>query len=404
MALVTAPQRKLRFIPQQIVTHAEELAYLRGRLRASMASPALNIVSLHQLHERIEAHIQGLMVAGPDLLDMLAAWLEGDERDEVFAAACGLLRTRIPAFEVRVLDAFMAAGGARLTGIGDALGVVGSPHVDAALLGAVDRADALHAAHAALALANRRLIDAAHPRLASLLAEADTAIAVLAWRCVTLLDDAGSPQERPYNKAVRSEDATLREAALTAAAWHGEQWVLPALAQLAQREDMVGWRGLAAWGDERCVALMQTGLDAMIPPPQRAALAARWGHPSAIERTLEWMSEADPLMAASAGEAFSRMTGFEVEGRRESVPVAEDADVFAREFAEDVWLPDVAKARMFAEQHAARWDSGTRWCSGFDISAAIPSLAQTQISMQARWDFGVRAALAGTRVLQPPPA
>ncbi|MEC5386805.1 hypothetical protein VVD49_13805 [Uliginosibacterium sp. H3] len=404
MGSIRTPVRKLRFIPGQIATHAEELAYLRSRLRASLASPALTIVNIQDLQERCEAHVQGLVVAGPDLLSLVSASLEADDRDEVFAAAYGLLRTQIPAFAQRVIDAFMSASGNRLTGLADALGAVQETLSEAALLKVVEQGDARRAAHAGLALANRRCLYAGHPRLATLLGDEDTAIALLAWRVAALLDEPGAAHDRPYALAARSEDVALREAAFHAGAWHGESWVLPALAQLAQRGDLVGWRGLAALGDARCVPLLTSGLQEEIPLALRAPLAARWGHPVAIEHMLAQMRDADPVQAAAAGDAFTRMTGFDVEGRRETPPVAEDTDVFAREFAEDVWLPDIDKAQRFWTQHAERWQAGARWCRGFEITASLPSAAQQQISMQARWDFGARAALSGARIFAPPPA
>jgi len=277
MGAILTPTRKLRFMPEQIIVHAEELAYLRGRLRASLASPALTITNLQDLQERIEAHTQGLLVAGPDLLNLLSFWLDAEDRDEVFAVAFGLLRTQIPAFAQRVMDAFMAASGSRLSGLGDALGAVQEPVSEAALLKLVEQGAAVHAAQAALALANRRRLYAGHPRLVSLLGDENPAIALLAWRAVALVDEAGAAHDRPYAQAARSDAAALREAAFNAGAWHGESWVLPALAQLAQRGDLVGWRGLAALGDARCVPLLTSGLSEAdtIPAPLRAPLAAR---------------------------------------------------------------------------------------------------------------------------------
>ena len=72
-----------------------------------------------------------------------------------------------------------------------------------------------------------------------------------------------------------------------------------------------------------------------MPGPQRCALAARSGHPSAIEPLIELMSDPDALTAAAAGTAFTRITGLDIEARRQRLPTSADADDFEREFADE---------------------------------------------------------------------
>jgi hypothetical protein len=127
-------------------------------------------------------------------------------------------------------------------------------------------------------------------------------------------------------------------------------------------------------------------------------LLARFGHPSALNALLHWMAGDDIALAAAAGEAFTRMTGAEVRGKRQQVPVPDDADEFAREMAPDLWLPDVPKARALMERHGAEWAAGARWCNGLRLDGEVSRDLLTQLDLEARWEVAARAALAGRRV------
>ena len=92
MVAIAPLVRRYRFIPERITLHAEELAYLWQRRRASLRSPDITLPDFTYLQERIDAHLQGLLVAGAELAPMLDGFLHGDQRDEAFAAAWALLR------------------------------------------------------------------------------------------------------------------------------------------------------------------------------------------------------------------------------------------------------------------------------------------------------------------------
>ena len=87
MVAIAPLVRRYRFIPERITLHAEELAYLWQRRRASLRAPDITLPDFTYLQERIEAHLQGLLVAGDELATMLDGFLHGDQRDEAFAAA-----------------------------------------------------------------------------------------------------------------------------------------------------------------------------------------------------------------------------------------------------------------------------------------------------------------------------
>src|SRR5205085_213789 len=71
--------------------------------------------------KRIAAHVEGLLVGGAHLPDLLGDKLDGAEADAVFAAAYPLLRSRRPEAAKRVGQALPAAEGPKRQGLVAAL-------------------------------------------------------------------------------------------------------------------------------------------------------------------------------------------------------------------------------------------------------------------------------------------
>lgn len=401
MAAIAPLRRQRHYMPELVVSHAEELAYLWGRRRAAVYSETLTLRDLQHLHERIDAHLQGMLVAGRELPALLGDWLASDDRDEVFAIACALLRGGEPAQAAVVADAFRAAAGKRLDGLRDALGAAPQTHTEAALRSALAGDDPARAAAAAAALATQRRLAADDAALARLLQAEAPAVASLAWRALALIDAPAGAQP-PYREALRRPQTGLRGAVLAAASWRGEAWVAQAARQLAEAGDPAGPDFWAAIGDTAATPPWTTLLAAQAGP-RRCALLGRAGHPDGIELLITAMADTDPLTAAAAGTAFTRLTGLDVDAQRRTLPVSADADDFEREFAGDVWLPDAERARQLWTRHRERWSAGRRWSRGHEVSATLSSAAQATMDLAARWDFGMRAALAGARLMAPPP-
>lgn len=400
MVAIAPLVRRHRFIPERIVVHAEELAYLWQRRRASIRSPDITLPDFTYLQERIEAHLQGLLVAGAELAPMLDGFLHGSQRDEAFAAAWALLRSEQPDNARKVLEAFAAARGPVLDGFADALVTAPATHTAPTLQAALAHGSPAHAAAAALALGCHRQLDARSPRLASLLLDASPAVAPSAWRALLALDSQSGGVPLPFAAALREPSPALRQAVLDVAVWRGEPWVLDRVRQLAAGGDEtgLGWYAALCPADEQDAAL---ALFAGRPAPQRTALAARLGRPGAIRAVFDWMADPDPVLAAAAAEAWERLTGLSVEGERKALPAA-SADPLEQDFPTVVFLPDLAKARHHLATYGERWLAGGCWCRGFDLQTTMTSEAQHRIGLQARWDFAARAAQAGRWLLVPP--
>lgn len=400
MAVATA---RPRFIPELLTVHAEELAYLWGRRRRSATSAALTLRDLADVNERIEAHTQGLLVAGDALAAFSAPGFAASDRDEVFAAVYPLLRRNDAAAAKQVVTAFAEATAGRLAGLRDALSLVGIERTASAMQKLVDDPDPVRAASAAAVLASHKRLDPAPARLAALAGDANPAAATVAWQVIRLLASSAITIEQSYGNAIKGEHAAVRDAALGAAVWRGEFWAPGVIRRLAESGDPIGIGWLAAVGGPDAAPVLREIFAKPVPAASRARAAARLGHPALIDLVFDDMQSTDALTAASAGEAFMRLTGIDVQGKRTTVPPSDTADEFEREFAADVWLPDVARARAAWDQHNSRWQAGARWCRGCDISSRLAKDDRQRIDLEALTDFGARAALAGERVMPPPP-
>ncbi len=397
---------RARHITGLLQVHAEDLAFLWGQRREALGSRKHSLREFAELNERIEAHVQGLLVAAPPALDaMLQPQLAAPDRDEAFAAAFALLRLNESSAAHSVVVEFTRASGATLAGLRDALGF--APHALFAteMQTALDQAKPVTAVAAAVVLANHRLLDGPSPRLALLLGDADPAVCEWAWRAAAVADATakhGAPK-RQFKHALAHAAPAVRSAGWAAAAWSGQARAVPLLRQVAAGGDAVALHWLAVLGSDEDAPLLQKAALAMDDAAARCALLARFGHPSALNALLRWMDPANVPLAVAAGEAFTRITGADIRGQRSTLPVPADADEFTRDMAPDVWLPDAAKARGLMERHGAEWARGSRWCAGVQLDGQLTREVLATLDFEARWDAAARAALAGHRLSTPAP-
>ena len=397
---------RARHIADLLQVHLEDLAFLWGQRREALGSRKHTLREYAELNERIEAHLQGLLVAEPAaLVTWLRPQLIGDDRDEVFAAAYALLRLAEPASTHAVVVEFSRAAGPVLAGLRDALSFGPEALFAAEMQSALEQAKPITAVSAAVVLANHRLLDASSPRLARLLEDTDDAVCALAWRAATVADAAAplTAPKRPFHHALAHAAPAVRSAGWAAAAWSGQARAMPLLRQFAGRGEFPALHWLAVLGGPEDVPLLQKAALEISDGAARCALLARFGHPSALNALLLWMNDSDMALAVAAGEAFTRITGAEIRGQRKTLPVPEDADEFTREMAPEVWFPDVPKARALMERHGVEWAAGTRWCTGLRLDAEVSRDLLARLDLEVRWDVAARAALAGRPVSAPAP-
>jgi uncharacterized protein (TIGR02270 family) len=298
-------------LPSIITQHAEESAFLWLLRSRAVGAPHYKLEHLARLVNRLEAHIDGLRVAGEAGWELAVEQLGYEEAGEVFAAGVLALESRDPARINRVLEvAERAPETAR--GFVSALGWVEKPHLQGTV---------------------KDLLQSREPFLRRLGVAA----------CAVHRVDPGPALEQ----AIADPEPALRARALKAAGELGRADLLePLRARLGDDED-TSCRFWAAWsavlaGDRgrAVVALQRTGMVASpwqlraigLAPRVLAADAARdwlktlsedldqlralitavgvYGDPHYVPWLIKQM--ATPALARVAGEAFSMITGVDL--------------------------------------------------------------------------------------------
>lgn len=112
---------KLSYIPELVEHHYQELQFLWGQRELALKSPLYTLPKFLALEERIEAHVQGLLVAGVDLIQIVEQGLTSDDPSTSFAAAYALLRLENETATLAVIQAFSGAQGKQMHGLRQAL-------------------------------------------------------------------------------------------------------------------------------------------------------------------------------------------------------------------------------------------------------------------------------------------
>ena len=103
---------RLRYLPELVDQHLEDLAFLWGQRREALMSTEHTQRNWADLEERIEAHLQGLRVPPTAaLLTQLQPRLSVQDGDEAFALASALRCHRDRGATQAVLSAFVEARG-----------------------------------------------------------------------------------------------------------------------------------------------------------------------------------------------------------------------------------------------------------------------------------------------------
>lgn len=167
--------------------HFEELEFLWQQRQEALRSPEYTLPELAELEERIEAHVDGLVLAGEAAIPVLEAGLAGDDPLIVFSAAYPLLRLDRDDAAKLVMQTLQEAQGPQLDGLRQALCHGPLQRIERSLHEAVKSASAPVAAAAAEALAFHSLLDAQNTRIADFLADADPQVRSSGWRITALL-------------------------------------------------------------------------------------------------------------------------------------------------------------------------------------------------------------------------
>jgi uncharacterized protein (TIGR02270 family) len=390
----------LAFLPDLVEEHLDELGFLWGQRRTAVTSPKYLHRDVLKLEARIGAHLEGLLVPGEALVDFARFGLEGDDADAAFASAFALLAARVPGAADLVWTSFETATPARALGLAEALSWGPSDALLARLDGASDAGAPHVSLAAATVLAVRRRVPPSSRVRESWLASENADVRRAAWK---LAGSVGAAETRAlWERGLADPDADVKREARRAALWCRQRWVLDGAraAILRGREvDADEVLLVAATGDASdSPGVLAWATDGANGPSRFRPLGVL-GHPAALEPLLKAMGGLDLLASAYAGEAFSKITGEDVDsGRRTVVPPAGKtaADEFELEFLDEMPLPDERKAREAWEKRRTELAKGTRWCRGLDLSHGLPESAHDALDQESLWEARLRGILTGT--------
>lgn len=289
--------------------HTEEAAFL-GLLRTiAIHEPHYDLNHLTTLDNRIEAHLDGLRVAGPAGLDVLLQQLDPNAQGEIFAAAVLAFETANTAAMTRLAEHLRAhPDGARF--MAAALGWLEWPRVEPWVEKLTGSPEALFRCIGLAACGMHRRDPGA--ALIAGLAHADAAVVAQAART------AGELRRRDLLPAIRAHRLHADENARFWANWAtvqmGDEEALLPLRQFAEQPGPLQQRALPvllAWQPrETSVAWIRQ----LMPQAQQRRMVIQavglLGDPLSLPWLIQQMQ--DVPQARVAGEAFSLITGVDL--------------------------------------------------------------------------------------------
>jgi len=375
-----APEAKAQIIDDLLEVHFEELAFLWERRIEAICSPIYTLRAFRELDERIDAHTSGLLVGGKTGLPLLEQGLADKDPSNVFAAAYALLRLGDAEAANTVIDRFMEAEGDTLAGLRRALAHAPLNGTAEALQDAAAGAPPVRAVAACEILAFHGQLEVGSPRLKELIQDKSPSIRAAAWRVIGLLDSipeasmaASVTATRPYSAAIKDQDTRVRIAALGAAAWTRQKWLLEHCRSCAATECDEQLQALvlvAVLGDESDMVRMISAGRLNSLGPGRFRILGAYGHPNVVDQLLTALDDEDPFTSVAAGLAFTKITGVDIESDDVvTIPPKEeqDPDEIDEEFLDELVLPDPEKARAHWAEASSSYGQGSRWSRGVNL-------------------------------------
>ncbi len=171
--------------------HFEELQMLWELRQSALRDPDYTVVDVAELDERIEAHVDGLVLGGENAVPILEEGLGGDEPSMAFAAGYVTLRIGQQELADKMMDVFLEAQEGQLDGLRQALchgpvGLVGDPLTSAHETGPPEVAAA-----AAEVLAFHGQLRRESGRLAEFYAHENPSVRRTAWRITAMIGGDG---------------------------------------------------------------------------------------------------------------------------------------------------------------------------------------------------------------------
>jgi uncharacterized protein (TIGR02270 family) len=387
----------LNYIPDLVEEHYDELQFLWSRRRLALASPSYTEQQLSELEERIAGHADGLLALGDRLVEFVESALNGEEELPAFAAAFALVRRGDPDNLRRVLDALERAAGNKLRGLRDALAHPAAAPIAPQLTSLFLEASPPVGAAAGEALAFQGAIAPAARQLERFIRAEQPTTRASGWR-LTAYCGVSVPAEW-YDAGLNDDDREVKHAALVAAAWNRSPAFPSYCRALATTpapeavEPLTLYAAVALPEEYQVIGSIAAADEA---GPSRFRVVGAFAHPYFVDLLIKEMENPNPVAAASAGTAFYKMTGRNVESdRRVKVPAdgKPPTDDFEVEFQDDIFLPDPELAREHWHELAPRLARSSRICRGMDVSQPLSREQFGTLDMESRWEYCLRMRL-----------
>jgi hypothetical protein len=378
------------WIGDLLEAQVENLEVLWGQWMDGRRSNEWALWGIRRLEERIEAHVDALILAEDRTDALLLALLGQGFAASDLAAGYSLLKTGRPEMVDAAMTYFSDVDPTERDGITMALRLGPIDPLRQTLDSLASQDDDAMAAAAGLVLVSHGLPLPQPGRLAMWRRSEEPAVARDAWLATALLPRkhrAGTGFSE-YRPGLEQPNAELRDVAYFCGAVCGGDWVR-AHARDHAKDDAVAARWFAITGQPEDAPKFTELLGKTSSlGVERFDVAASFGHPSVVPTLLEAMGSEDPITAVAAGRAFSRMTGQDVESPQR-VALLEDPDDDP-DFADEAYLPDAARARAWWDGNRGRITAGTRWLGGVDLGV-LNAVLGDDIDMQTRFEHRVRS-------------
>ena len=358
-------------IAEIVSQHAEEAAFLWLLRSNAISQPHYALKDLAKLDDRVEAHLDGLRVAGDAGWELCKAGLAHEENGEVFAAVVMAFESGIEPRIQAVLNVVEQTP-ALSRGLISALGWIPFQQISSQIQALLASPSAVQKRIGIAACAIHRQDPG--PSLAEALASSDS---FLKARTLKAVGELGRRDLLRYViRNMDDEDATCRFWAGWSGALLGQPEAIPVLQRIVESDGAQAEKACAmalrrmAIGDAWA---WQKDLGARRETQRMAVQAAGViGDPAGIPWLLEHMVV--PELACVAGESFTSITGVDLayedlEGEKpdgfESGPTEnpEDENVELDQ-DEDLPWPDAVLIEQWWDKNRSKFSNGTRYLCG----------------------------------------
>ncbi len=386
--------------------HAEEAAFLWLLRSNATRQPHYALKDLAKLDDRVEAHLDGLRVAGEAGWELCMAALENEENGEVFAASVMAFESGIESRIHAVLEA-----------------VEKTPELSKGLISALGWMQFQQAApHAQRLLAAesplQRLVGLAayavhrkDPGAALKNALSSTGLA-LKSRALKAVGELGETNLIPVIKTeLTAEDQPCRYWAAWSGALLGEPAAIPVLQRLVESGHSKREQACVVALRRMSIDQAQAWLKSLASSPKTLRLAVYAAGVIGDPANIPWLIQqmADPNMARMAGESFTSITGIDLayddldidkpegfEAGPTENPEDENVDM---DPDEDLPWPNPQLIEKWWFAHRLEFTNGTRYLCGQPMT--IESLAQVLRTCKQRQRRAAAIELAMRQPGQP---